>query len=75
MGKGTGAVAQMARKLQKSCAAFAAIAVPEESPFGKVYAITPLLADLAESRKSPAKYLRMLARRAAIEWNPGEATP
>jgi glycerate kinase len=70
MGKGTGAIAQLARKYHKPCIGFAGMASPAQQSFHTVYSITPALAEMEQSKKEPAKYLEVLAQRAAEQYNP-----
>jgi glycerate kinase len=68
MGKGTGAVAGMASALKKDCIAFAgAAAAGSPTAFRAVHSITPGLASESESKKTPPKYLSLLARKVASE--------
>lgn len=67
MGKGTGAVAQMARERGKPCLGLAG-GVADKSdlgPFHRLQGIVPDLTDLAEAKRNPAQWLSALAKRAA----------
>jgi glycerate kinase len=68
MGKGTGAVLNLARAAGKPCFGLAAL-LGEESgatAFDKLLGIVPALASAEEARKNPARWLSELARRSAI---------
>jgi glycerate kinase len=68
MGKGTGAVAKLARAAGKRCIGLAAItpgAKPSTRTFDLLLRIVPELAPAEAARAQPAAYLRELAARAA----------
>jgi glycerate kinase len=71
MGKGVGRIARMARRFNVPCLALAgAVARPElaRGCFTRLLAITPALTAAGDSLAHPAKWLRILASRAASEW-------
>lgn len=74
MGKGVGRVARLGRQLRKPCLGLAGLVqLPGASaaPFTRVSGIAPDLTSADEARAHAAKWLTVLARQAAIAWNPG----
>lgn len=67
MGKGTGAVAVLARTLGKPCLGLAGFARERGGIFASVHGVHPDLASLPEAMAEPARWLRELSARAAME--------
>ena len=73
MGKGVGRVARLGRQLRKPCLGLAGLVQlpgPSVAPFTRVSGIAPDLASADEARAHAAKWLAVLARQAAIAWDP-----
>ena len=70
MGKGTGAVAQLARELGKPCLGLAGLVSARSGVFAQVHAIVPDLAHAEEAMARPGDWVRELSRRTAEGFHP-----
>jgi glycerate kinase len=73
MGKGTGAIAQLAREAGVPCAGMAGVVKETEGPgenqlFTRVTAIVPAVAEIEQALAEPARFLSELARREALQF-------
>lgn len=69
MGKGTGAVANVARSLGKPCIGLAGSLKVQSSCFSMAHGIVPAFASLEEAKAQPARWLQRVSAEAARKWS------